>query len=113
MPAPLQATRLMQNQQKAYRKKFEGLKGALQSSRASTDSLQKRVDTLSKFARLHVPSAVLGIALGALLSSHVVRLFKHLVTRPAAASASQQEEEGAQDEAVLVTGAEGVVVVEE
>lgn len=108
---------MLTNQQKAYRKKFENLKGALQSSRASTDKLQKRVDTLSSPIRIHLPSTVLGIALGSLLTKHVVQLVKRLVTRPAAAAAAspeqQEEDEAAEDEAVLVTGAEGVVVVAE
>lgn len=59
-----QFTRTIQNYQKAYRKKVQGLKTELISTRASVTKLNKKVTALNSFKRIHLPSLIIGVAVG-------------------------------------------------
>ncbi|KAG1680196.1 hypothetical protein FOA52_000309 [Chlamydomonas sp. UWO 241] len=61
-----QFTRTIQNYQKAYRKKVEGLKTELKSTRVANTRLTKQVKSLKSLTRVHVPSIALGAAVCAL-----------------------------------------------
>lgn len=59
-----QFNRTIQNYQKAFRKKVEGLKVELKSSRSDTRKLQKKVNQLSSWTRVHIPSLLAGAVFG-------------------------------------------------
>lgn len=62
---PPQFNRTITNYQKAYRKKVDGLRAELKSSRSTADRLQARVDDLQSPLRVHLPSLLLGAAVAA------------------------------------------------
>lgn len=70
-----QMTRTIQNYQKAYRKKVEGLKVELTSSRAEAKALKAQVDRLKSPTRLHVPSLAVGAAVAA-IATKIVSLLR-------------------------------------
>eukprot|EP00197_Chlamydomonas_leiostraca_P002504 CAMPEP_0202857276 /NCGR_PEP_ID=MMETSP1391-20130828/283_1 /ASSEMBLY_ACC=CAM_ASM_000867 /TAXON_ID=1034604 /ORGANISM="Chlamydomonas leiostraca, Strain SAG 11-49" /LENGTH=127 /DNA_ID=CAMNT_0049536061 /DNA_START=12 /DNA_END=395 /DNA_ORIENTATION=+ len=65
-----QFNRTIQNYQKAYRKKVEGLKTELQAVRNTNASLRKQVKRLKSVVRVHVPSVVVGVVAGALVRNY-------------------------------------------
>ncbi len=65
----LQFTRTIQNYQKAYRKKVEGLKTELKTSRNTNARLTKQVKRLKSVFRVHLPSIGVGLLLGAVATS--------------------------------------------
>lgn len=84
----LQFGRTLQNYQKAYRKKVEGLKTELLSTRGQVTSLEKRVDKLQGLAHVHLPSAAAGLLLGALAMRFAGRAARLILRRPAQPSTS-------------------------
>lgn len=92
-----QMTRAVQNYQKAYRKKVDGLKLELRTTRSECKSLRASVDRLRRRGRIHAPSLLLGGLAGALLRSHihtviaaVQRLKARLSSRRASGSESAE-----------------------
>jgi hypothetical protein len=73
----LQFTRTIQNFQKAYRKKVEGLKSELKTTRSANSRLSKQVQQLRSLSRIHVPSLIIGCISGAL----TLRLLSHFLKR--------------------------------
>ncbi|KAF6250911.1 hypothetical protein COO60DRAFT_1565725 [Scenedesmus sp. NREL 46B-D3] len=69
-----QMNRTIQNYQKAYRKKVEGLKQELSTVRADNTHLRSQVRRLRRKRLLHAPSLVLGAAAGFLVTKLVQRL---------------------------------------
>jgi uncharacterized membrane-anchored protein YhcB (DUF1043 family) len=72
--AALQMNRTIQNYQKAYRKKVEGLKQELATVRADNTHLRSQVRRLRRKRLLHAPSLVVGAAVGFLVTKLVQRL---------------------------------------
>jgi mannitol-specific phosphotransferase system IIBC component len=66
--------RTIQNYQKAYRKKVEGLKQELSTVRADNTHLRSQVRRLRRKRLLHAPSLVVGAAVGFLVTKLVQRL---------------------------------------
>jgi mannitol-specific phosphotransferase system IIBC component len=66
--------RTIQNYQKAYRKKVEGLKQELATVRADNTHLRSQVRRLRRKRLLHAPSLVVGAAVGFLVTKLVQRL---------------------------------------
>eukprot|EP00955_Chlamydomonas_euryale_P101861 365377-Chlamydomonas_euryale.AAC.36 len=94
----MQFTRTIQNYQKAYRKKVEGLKTELKTSRTANTRLSKQVKRLKSFKRLHVPS----IAVGALVCYGIMKLWglrrQKKEQPPAAPQVADVAEPGTPDE---------------
>jgi hypothetical protein len=63
--------RTIQNYQKAYRKKVEGLKTELISTRADNQQLRSQVRRLRRRKFVHAPSLVVGGLAGVLLADRV------------------------------------------
>ena len=63
--------RTIQNYQKAYRKKVEGLKTELTSTRADNQLLRGQVRRLRRRHFAHAPSVAIGAVVGVLLADHV------------------------------------------
>ncbi len=93
----LQFNRTIQNYQKAYRKKVEGLKTELKATRNTNDALRKQVKDLQSIIRLHIPSILLGLGIGVAAKTYSATI-KKLFSRK-----GKQATEAAQDE----TQAEG------
>lgn len=87
----MQFTKTIQNYQKAYRKKVEGLKTELKTSRTANTRLTKQVKQLKSITRLHLPSLVLGAAV-AVLSTSVLRLLRRRNGSPAGGLDSDSKE---------------------
>mmetsp|Transcript_21819 Transcript_21819/g.37249 ORF Transcript_21819/g.37249 Transcript_21819/m.37249 type:complete len:172 (+) Transcript_21819:90-605(+) len=85
-----QFTRTIQNYQKAYRKKVEGLKTELKSTRNTNDSLRKQVRQLKSITRVHGPSLIVGALAGALIFS-LHRLFAKKADKAQAAAPAPSE----------------------
>ncbi|KAF8072864.1 hypothetical protein HT031_000524 [Scenedesmus sp. PABB004] len=89
--------RTIQNYQKAYRKKVEGLKQELSTVRADNTHLRAQVRRLRKKRVLHAPS----LAVGAALAAGAARLLRYLQQRReqqqagAAPEGDQQQAAGA------------------
>jgi hypothetical protein len=62
----VQMNRTIQNYQKAYRKKVEGLKQELVTVRADNQHLRSQVRRLRRKRLLHAPSMLVGAGLGVL-----------------------------------------------
>jgi ferric-dicitrate binding protein FerR (iron transport regulator) len=62
--ACLQFNRTIQNYQKAYRKKVEGLKTELKATRNTNEALRRQVRQLKSATRVHIPSLAVGLAVG-------------------------------------------------
>jgi len=110
-------TRTIQNYQKAYRKKVEGLKAELRSARGEAAALQGQVTRLSRRLRLHAPSLAAGALLGA-LAMQLWRRFKPAgggtptaraaALAPAASDAAPSTPMAFEDDAVLAgSGSDG------
>jgi hypothetical protein len=82
----LQFTRTIQNYQKAYRKKVEGLKTELRAVRNTNESLRRQVRGLKGILRVHVPSVALGVAAGVLIKAHWKAIRQWLTNRRSASS---------------------------
>lgn len=89
----LQFTRTIQNYQKAYRKKVEGLKTELKTTRTANAKLTKQVKGLRRWTRFHVPSMAVGMAVGAAAFHLYNVLIKNRRAKRAAAAAEEEEEE--------------------
>jgi hypothetical protein len=81
--------RTIQNYQKAYRKKVEGLKIELSGARTDNARLKKEVRSLRRKRMVHLPSAVLGLATGWLTHRLLVRVLDAI--KAPRASKQQQE----------------------
>lgn len=68
--------RTIQNYQKAYRKKVEGLKQELGTVRADNQHLRSQVRRLRRKRLLHAPSMLVGASLGVLGFKLVQRLWQ-------------------------------------
>ena len=73
--------RTVQNYQKAYRKKVEGLKAELTSVRGDATQLRATVKRLRRRKLAHAPSLAIGGALGWLAAKHLPALLKALRAR--------------------------------
>lgn len=73
----MQMNRTILNYQKAYRKKVEGLKQELKTTRAEKEQLHSQIQRLKGLANVHLPS----LATGALLSVLATKLIKMLRKR--------------------------------
>ena len=60
----MQFTRTIQNYQKAFRKKVEGMKVELKSVRSTNEALRKQVRRLKSPARVYLPGIGIGVVLG-------------------------------------------------
>jgi type II secretory pathway pseudopilin PulG len=89
----LQMNRTIQNYQKAYRKKVEGLKQELSTVRADNAHLRSQVRRLRRTRLLHAPSLVAGAAVGFLVTKLVQRLQQQPQGRQEKAAEQQQQEE--------------------
>lgn len=88
-----QFTRTIQNYQKAYRKKVEGLKTELKTTRTANTKLAKQVKGLRSWTRFHAPSMAVGMAVGA-AAFHLYNIItRNRKARRAAAAAEEDEEE--------------------
>ena len=74
---PLQMNRTIQNYQKAYRKKVEGLKTELNSVRADNQHLKKQVKSLRRKRLTHLPSLLIGAGLSFLINKVVQQVLQH------------------------------------
>lgn len=73
--------RTIQNYQKAYRKKVEGLKTELVSTRADNQQLRSQVRRLRRTKLVHPPSAVAGLVIGVLVAERVKSALQRLRER--------------------------------
>lgn len=64
-----QFNKVIQNYQKAYRKKVEGLKTELKATRNTIDLLRGQVKDLKKVTRVHIPSLAVGVLAGVFLKA--------------------------------------------
>lgn len=96
--------RTIQNYQKAYRKKVEGLKQELGTVRADNQHLRSQVRRLRRKRLLHAPSLLVGASIGALAGRLLQRLWQQRQERQ-----QQQQEEGGktQQQAVQAAAAAG------
>ncbi|KAI8476441.1 MAG: hypothetical protein J3K34DRAFT_258782 [Monoraphidium minutum] len=69
-----QMNRTIQNYQKAYRKKVEGLKTELISTRADNSQLRAQVRRLRRRKFVHAPSLAIGAVVGVLAAERVWQL---------------------------------------
>ncbi|GBF89156.1 hypothetical protein Rsub_01873 [Raphidocelis subcapitata] len=76
-----QMNRTIQNYQKAYRKKVEGLKTELVSTRADNQQLRSQVRRLRRRKLVHAPSVIVGAAVGVLVADRVKELLRGLRQR--------------------------------
>jgi hypothetical protein len=82
--------RTIQNYQKAYRKKVEGLKQELGTVRADNQHLRSQVRRLRRKRLLQVPSMLVGATLGVLASKLVQRLWQQRQQQQQEAKQEQQ-----------------------
>jgi hypothetical protein len=102
----MQMNRTIQNYQKAYRKKVEGLKTEISSVRADNQHLKKQVKSLRRKRLTHLPSLVIGAGLSFLISKVVQQLLdKQRTSRNTAADEPQDEDKAADAAAVADTTA--------
>jgi len=73
--------RTIQNYQKAYRKKVEGLKTELISTRADNQQLRTSVRRLRRNRYVQAPSLVIGGVVGVLVADRVKDLLRRLRRR--------------------------------
>lgn len=97
--------RTIQNYQKAYRKKVEGLKQELSTTRSDNTHLRTQVRRLRKKRLLHAPSIMVGAAVG-FCANRLLQLLRQRKQerqqnqQPAAAHGAQQQAgEGVQTDA--------------
>lgn len=86
--------RTIQNYQKAYRKKVEGLKQELATTRADNTHLRASVRRLRRKRLLHAPSCLLGAGLGYLATRLLAHVKQRRERQPAAASSEGGAAEG-------------------
>ncbi len=91
----MQFTRTVQNYQKAYRKKVEGLKAELKSTRSSNTQLQRQVKDLKGFKRVHLPSLAVGVLAGGLLRYVWTRLRQRHAAKGLVEEEAEQGADGA------------------
>ncbi|KAJ9515840.1 hypothetical protein QJQ45_008724 [Haematococcus lacustris] len=89
-----QFNRTIQNYQKAYKKKVEGLKTELKSTRNTNSALRAQVKELKSMTRLHAPSLVAGLLLGAAAAcaARMQRLWPRKPATPSAADGAAAKE---------------------
>lgn len=87
----LQMNRTIQNYQKAYRKKVEGLKQELTSTRSDNQHLRSQVRRLRKRRLLHAPSLLVGAAAGVALAPALGRLLQRWLKQHSAGAPEQVE----------------------
>jgi len=83
--------RTIQNYQKAYRKKVEGLKQELGTVRADNQHLRSQVRRLRRKRLLHAPSIVIGAGLG-VLAGRLFRLWQQRQQQQQEKQPGQQEQ---------------------
>jgi hypothetical protein len=81
LPSPNKMNRTIQNYQKAYRKKVEGLKTELISTRADNLQLRSSVRRLRRRQFAHAPSLLIGGVVGVLVADRVKDLVQELRRR--------------------------------
>ncbi len=94
----MQMTRTIQNYQKAYRKKVEGLKEELKTFRADNGHLRTQVRNLRRKKLVSPPSLLIGSAVGYLAGKYLGAVLQRLFRRGKggkAAKATQQGDEAA------------------
>jgi hypothetical protein len=89
----VQFTRTIQNYQKAYRKKVEGMKTELKSSRNANSKLTKQVKQLKSLTRVHLPSMAIGLLAGSLAVKLLGRFLKRGAKSAAPSSESDEDQE--------------------
>lgn len=89
--------RTIQNYQKAYRKKVEGLKQELGTVRADNQHLRSQVRKLRRKRLLHAPSMVVGASLG-FLAHKLVQLWRQRQQQQPAVK-PQEQQDAQQEEA--------------
>eukprot|EP00877_Chromochloris_zofingiensis_P011044 jgi/Chrzof1/6193/Cz17g15020.t1 len=77
----MQMNRTIQNYQKAYRKKVEGLKAELGNVRSDNQQLKTQVKKLRRSKLVSAPSLLVGGALGFLIGKYASRLLRRLQRR--------------------------------
>lgn len=90
--------RTIQNYQKAYRKKVEGLKQELGTVRADNQHLRSQVRKLRRKRLLHAPSMVVGASLG-FLAHKLVQLWRQRQRQQQQPAVKPQEQQQAQQDA--------------
>lgn len=83
--------RTIQNYQKAYRKKVEGLKQELGTVRADNQHLRSQVRKLRRKRLLHAPSMVVGTSLG-FLAHKLVQLWRQRQQQQPAVKPQEQQQ---------------------
>lgn len=88
----MQFNRTIQNYQKAYRKKVEGLKVELKSTRNEKAALQKQVKQLKSIYRVHVPSMAVGALIGIFAKSYIIPALNSILKKRKNKEASPADE---------------------
>lgn len=102
--------RTIQNYQKAYRKKVEGLKQELTTVRSDNQHLRSQVRKLRRKRLLHAPSLAVGGALGFFLTKLVQRLRQHKQQQQQKQPQEPQQHEVQQQQAKDPAEQEGAAV---
>ncbi|KIZ06251.1 hypothetical protein MNEG_1712 [Monoraphidium neglectum] len=87
--------RTIQNYQKAYRKKVEGLKTELTSTRADNSQLRTQVRRLRRRKIAHPPSLLVGAAVGVLAADVIKSVVKTIKQRLRRGGGGGDKDEGA------------------
>ena len=97
--------RTIQNYQKAYRKKVEGLKQELGTVRADNQHLRSQVRRLRRKRLLHAPSMLVGAGLG-LLAQKLVQVWQQRQKQ----QQEKQPQQDAKEQSEEAPAANGVAV---
>ncbi|KAF5829058.1 hypothetical protein DUNSADRAFT_16629 [Dunaliella salina] len=89
-----QFSRTIQNYQKAFRKKVEGMKVELKSVRNTNDALRRQVKRLKSPGRTLIPGMVIGLVVGA-AGNALFRRLRHKKAKEGESSSSQEQEAAA------------------